>query len=314
MKYLITGISGFVGHYLAEYFFSQGHEVTGIDMHPFLSSDDMPKKVSFHQMSLLDFDELSGFIKKASPDRIIHLASASSVALSWERPVECFTNNTNIFLNLIEAVRLCKLKCRILSVGSSEEYGPVSSEEVPIDETRPLNPINPYAVARVAQEQFSKVFSSGYGLDIVCTRSFNHVGPGQTERFVISSFVRQAVEVSLGRRKTISCGDVSIVRDFIDVRDVVRAYGYVLDQGVAGDIYNVCSGRGFSLGDILERICTKLGLGKVWIVSQGLIRPVDNPVIVGNGQKLSHLGFRAAYDLDRSLEDMILWWQRKLVP
>lgn len=313
MRYLITGISGFVGRYLAEHLVAQGQDIVGVDACPFVCSGESGKKISFRQMSLLDFGALCQLIKETSPDRIIHLASASSVALSWEKPVECFVNNTNIFLNLVEGVRSSRMKCRILSVGSSEEYGPVPAQDMPLAETRSLNPMNPYAVARVAQEDLSRVFSSGYGLEIVCTRSFNHVGPGQSDRFVVSSFVRQAVEVSLGRRQQIICGDLNIIRDFIDVRDVVGAYEHLMDHGAAGTIYNVCNGRGVSLRLVLERICDKLGLGKQWAVSPELIRPIDNPVIVGDGQKLAALGFKTSYDLDRSLDDMILWWQKKVM-
>lgn len=312
MKYLITGISGFVGVHLAEYLVLQGHDVAGVDANPFVPSGEAAgKKVRFYRMSLLDFETLCGLVEKVSPERIIHLASASSVALSWEKPIECFTNNTNIFLNLIEAVRLSHARCRILSVGSSEEYGPVSAQEVPLEEAHPLNPMSPYSAARAAQENLSRVFASGYGLNIICTRSFNHVGPGQSDRFVVSSFVRQALEVSQGKKETVTCGDLGIIRDFIDVRDVVRAYEQLLDHGVSGDIYNVCSGRGVSLREVLERICAKLGMEFKWKVLPELIRPIDNPVIVGNGRKLRELGFKAFYDLDHSLEDMIFWRRNK---
>jgi GDP-4-dehydro-6-deoxy-D-mannose reductase len=311
MKYLITGISGFVGQHLTDHLLAQGHEVAGVDLHPMVVVGEGGKKVSFYQASLMDLDALRGLLDVTAPQRIIHLASASSVALSWERPVECFSNNTNIFLNLIEAVRLSGVKCRILSVGSSEEYGPVTDRAVPLDESCPLNPMNPYAVARVAQEQLSRVFVSGYGLNIICTRSFNHVGPGQSDRFVVSSFVRQAFEVYRGQRESVLCGDLNIVRDFIDVRDVVRAYEHILDHGVSGDIYNVCSGRGSSLSDILQSICDKVHIGPQWKVLKDLIRPIDNPVIIGNGEKLRKSGFRVSYDLDRSLDDMVQWWRER---
>lgn len=309
MKYLITGISGFVGRHLTDYLLAQGHEVAGVDAHPFVHVPAGRKKVSFHHSSLMDLDALKVMLQAEAPQRIIHLASASSVALSWERPVECFVNNTNIFLNLIEAVHSLKIKCRVLSVGSSEEYGPVSANDIPLIEKRALNPMNPYAVARTAQEHLSRVFAYGYGLDIVCTRSFNHVGPGQSDRFVVSSFVRQAIAVAEGKREAVLCGDLGIVRDFIDVRDVVRAYEYILNDGASGDIYNVCRGQGRTLSEILQKICHKVGIGSKFSVSKDMIRPIDNPVIIGDGRKLRDLGFKPSYDLDRSLDDMIQHWR-----
>ena len=308
MKYLVTGVSGFVGAHVREHLRAGGHEVTGTDA---VEPQDRTG-LRFYQASLMDSAALKEMINAVRPQRIIHLASASSVGASWGKPVECFINNTNIFLNLVEAVRLSGLKCRILSVGSSEEYGPVSQEDCPLREDRPSDPMSPYAVARVAQEHLSKVYSKGYGLDIVCTRSFNHLGPGQTDRFVMSSFVRQAIELKRGLRPAIICGNIDIVRDFIDVRDVISAYQCILDKGTAGAIYNVCRGEGFSLRDILVRICHRVGIPAEFQIDPALIRPIDNPVIVGDNTKVRALGFKAAFALDRSLDDMIRWWEGRL--
>lgn len=306
MKYLVTGGSGFVGQHLIDLLIAQNHHVTSIDALP-------PKhdasNVAFHQISLIDQKALERLIAHVQPDRIIHLASASSVAFSWEKPVECFINNTNIFLNLVEAIRQLKIKCRILSVGSSEEYGLVSQADVPISETHQLNPKSPYAVARVAQEHLSKVYANGYGLDIVCTRSFNHLGPGQSDRFVISSFVRQAVAVKRGQLKQINCGNIDIVRDLMDVRDVVRAYLCILDHGKTGDVYNVCSGKGISLRDVLEKICIATQIGRDFVQDPNLMRPIDSPVILGNNATLINLGFKNTYDLDHSLKDLVEYWE-----
>jgi len=264
-------------------------------------------------MSLLDRNKLLSLCKEIRPERVIHLASYSSVAYSWEHPVECFLNNTNIFLNLVETLRELAIACRILSVGSSEGYGQVSSGEIPLYENKCPNPINPYAVARVSQENISKVYSLGYGLPIICTRSFNHIGPDQPDAYVVSSFVRQAVEVSLGRRKVISCGKLEIVRDFIDVRDVVRAYHIILEKGNAGEVYNVCSGRGTLLEELLLMICRLTGINPAWIEEKSLIRPTENPIIVGDLSKLTKLGFVPLFILEDSLKDLLSRWQKELI-
>jgi GDP-4-dehydro-6-deoxy-D-mannose reductase len=310
MKYLVTGISGFVGSYLFDHLVAKGHDIVGVDAYPL----HKPLALSnFYQMSLMDQSGIRRVIEQERPQRIVHLASASSVGASWQQPMDCFVNNTNIFLNLIEAVRLSGLKCRILSIGSSEEYGPVVASEMPLQETRAVNPMNPYAVARVAQEHLSRVFAKGYGMDIVCTRSFNHIGPGQTDRFVVSSFVRQAVEVARGQKPKIVCGDLDVVRDFVDVRDVIAAYECILEKGIPGEIYNVCSGRGVTLRSILESICAKAGIPADFQVDPALIRPIDNPVIIGDNAKLRSLGFSLSYEgLDAAIDGMIVWWQKKL--
>lgn len=316
MKYLITGVSGFVSSYLVEQLavLNTEHEVWGVDVRePDPVFSNQHSHLQFCKVSLLDRDALHALLCKFQPDRIIHLAARSSVAFSWEHPVECFLNNTNIFLNLVETVREIGLQCRILSVGSSEEYGVVSPQEMPLSEDRCVAPLNPYAVARVAQEHISKVYAQGYGLSIICTRSFNHLGPRQPDNFVVSSFVRQAVEVSLGRRQSITCGKLDIVRDFIDVRDVVKAYLLLIENGMPGQVYNVCSGHGTDLATLLEQICRLVRIPLDWTIDKSLIRPMDNPVIVGDNCRLSSLGFKLVYNLEYSLRDIVSYWQQALL-
>ncbi len=317
MKYLVTGISGFVGGHLVERLCRDPEvgEIVGIDgTKPDFPWLDAPSrsKVRFVQASLLDVEALGTTIREVRPDRIVHLASLSSVAESWKHPVDSFVNNTNIFLNLVETVRLQGLAAKILSVGSSEEYGVVSADDMPLREDHPVNPMSPYAVARVSQEYLSGIYSKGYGIPIVCTRSFNHVGPRQSARFAVSSFVKQAVEAARGMRTAISCGNLSIVRDFIDVRDVVRCYCLLLDKGRGGEIYNVCSGRGHALREVLEAVCRKVGVDVPFASEEGLLRPIDNPVIVGSNEKISKLGMTLEYGLDRSLDDVIRYWSEKV--
>ena len=312
MKYFITGASGFVGSYLIADLSRKGHDIHGVDVAPPPKASAGASAVRYHQMSLMDYKGLRSLLEDIKPDRVIHLASASSVSLSWTAPIECFVNNTNIFLNLVEAIRDSRLRCRVLSVGSSEEYGVIPEKGISVGEGHPLDPASPYAVARVAQEHFSRVYVQGYGLDIVCTRSFNHIGPGQADRFVVSSFVKQAVEIAQKKRKTISCGRIDIVRDFMDVRDVIRAYDIICEKGQRGDVYNVCNGAGYSLKEVLERVCRRLNIPVVTEPMDALMRPVENGSIIGDNRKLLGLGFKPEYDLSRSLDDMIKWWQQHL--
>jgi GDP-4-dehydro-6-deoxy-D-mannose reductase len=317
-KYMITGFSGFVSKHFLDYLDSQGNdaEVAGLDINlpdfDYKGYDNLVCR--FHNLNLLNREEVDSLIGEFQPDYILHLASFSSVAYSWEHPVESFTNNTNIFLNLLEQVRRIKLKCRILSVGSSEEYGNVAEVDIPLSESHPLRPISPYAVARVAQEMLSKVYVEGYGLDVILTRSFNHIGPGQKDIFVISSFVKRMVEIrQRGASPQISTGDLSIVRDFLDVRDVVKAYYLLLKKGEKGHIYNVCSGEGISLSTIISRLERVIGIKVETIQDPLLVRPSDNRIIIGNNSKIvSELDWKIQYTLDESLRDIYRYWECKL--
>jgi len=318
VKYLITGISGFVGGHYLEYLALKrpGVKIVGIDLSrpdtSFLNKS-FREKIKFHKGSLLDKKLITNVIKKTKPDYIINLASYSSVAYSWRHPAECFVNNTNIFLNLAEAVRNSKSKAKILSVGSSEEYGIVAPANIPLTEKSGLNPANPYAIARVAQENLSKIYSDGYRMPVICTRSFNHIGPRQKDIFVVSSFAKQIAEGKLLGRKKIICGNLGIIRDFIDVRDVVRSYDLLLRKGKPGEAYNVCSGEGHKLSEILAMLQKKAGTKLPVQIDRDLIRPVDNPEIVGSCKKLKrHVAFRKEYTLSRSLEDMLAHWEKRM--
>ena len=195
MKLLITGFAGFVGAHFLELLnnLEPGSEVLGIDK--VKPGFDLSKYsnliIEYKNIDLLDRPLISDALMTFQPECILHLASISSVAQSWNTPLDSFVNNTNIFLNLVENIRVNNIACRILSIGSSEEFGEVSENELPLIEEQPLRPLSPYAVARVSQEMLSKIYAEGFKEDIVMTRSFNHIGPGQKDIFVISSFAKK---------------------------------------------------------------------------------------------------------------------------
>ena len=218
-------------------------------------------------------------------------------------------NNTSIFLNVTEALRkhdLCD--CRLLSVGSSEEYGDVKKEELPLQEDMPLVPVNPYAVARVSQEMMAKVLADSFGMQIMLTRSFNHMGPFQDERFVIPSFVRRILDIAESGAKSgeIETGDTSIVRDFVDVRDVVRAYYRLLLDGKTGEVYNICGEKGVSLAEVVDQIADIVGVSVTTRGNPDFVRPGDNQVVIGSAEKIRQdIGWTAEIPLRQTLMDMI---------
>ena len=323
-RFLITGCSGFVGRHFLNCLYEkkQQMDILGIDMKaPTFDLDRYADRLhfSFCEVNLLDRDRLYQVLAEFEPQYILHLASFSSVAYSWQHPEDSFVNNTNIFLNLTSVLKELQLPCRILSVGSSEEYGNVSDADLPLREDMYLKPVSPYAVARVSQEMLARVFVDNYGLDIILTRSFNHIGPWQDERFVVPSFIRRILNIldeasnsGSGVSDTdpvkgeIETGDVSIVRDFVDVRDVVEAYYLLLMRGTAGEIYNICSGHGLTLSDIVSQIGELCGVQVHTKVNPEFVRPNDNRVVIGSYDKIgTELGWKPVIPWEKTLSDMI---------
>lgn len=303
-RILITGANGFVARFLIDALRRRGCETVGVDLAP------QPAGVvdRYYACDLLESNAIRIIIEVERPTHIVHLAAVSSVARSWATPVNSFLNNTNVFLNVAEAVRSLGISTRILSVGSSEEYGVVPVAETPIPETRRLDPCSPYAVARVAQEQLSGLYARGYGLDIVMTRSFNQIGPGQSTAFVVPSFVRQLVAARDAGLRTahVRTGNLGIVRDFLDVRDAVAAYVELLDCGRGGEIYNVCSGRGFRLDEVLRVAADIVGVAVETETDPAFVRPADNPVIIGDNAKIrNETGWSPQHELRASLQDIV---------
>jgi len=312
-KYLITGVSGFVAYHFLEHLNALGEkaEVLGIDLEVPQEVKDYSfehVKLSFAEINLLEYKAIELALLNFKPDYIVHLASFSSVGKSWEMPSECFLNNTAIFLNIAEIVRLNKINCRILSVGSSEEYGNVKEADIPLKENMFLHPSNPYAIARVSQEMLSECYVQAYKLDIILTRSFNHIGSRQRLDFVIPSFAKQISDgVKQGQKEIkLFTGNISVIRDFIDVRDVVSAYFALFSSGIAGECYNVCSGKGHSLKEVIEMLAKIFDVKIITETDPKRVRPADNKIIVGSFEKIKeHTGWSPEFNLEESLKAVV---------
>lgn len=304
---MITGAAGFVAGYFIEYLKEKQLEYNILGLDIIDEFDCEYKNFKYKKINLSDKELIKEVIENFKPDYILHLASISSVSQSWKQPVESFVNNTNIFLNIIESLRELQSPARILSVGSSEEYGNYPPEKMPLKEDYRLLPCNPYSVARVSQEMLSKLFADSFNVNIIMTRSFNHIGPKQREVFVIPSFVKQLVEIkNLPEKNTMSVGNIEIIRDFLDVRDVVEAYYKLLTQGKIGEVYNVCSGKGVKLKEIIEIVSDELGIKPEINIDKSKIRPTDNMVIIGDNTKLKReFGWSPKYELKTTLKDLI---------
>jgi GDP-4-dehydro-6-deoxy-D-mannose reductase len=277
---LITGIGGFVGPYLKQELESKGYTVYGLEL-----NGQFNDKII--RCDITDFDSVYDAINKVKPDVVFHLAGFSSVAKSFENPELCFKINVDGTKNLLNAIIRIGIKPKILIVSSSEVYG--KPKYNPIDELHPLDPVSPYGKSRVEQEELRK----NYDLPIIISRSFNHTGPTQPDTFVIPSFKKQISEAKDG--DSIYVGNLDVVKDFSDVRDVVRAYRILLEKGQAGEVYNVGSGKAYSLKKLLETLIKKSGKKIEVKIDPKRFRPVDIKEAVCDNRKLlsiEKIGFR----------------------
>jgi GDP-4-dehydro-6-deoxy-D-mannose reductase len=314
LKVLVTGGSGFVAAHVfaavrAE---SPDAELFGVVRRGAIGGSSAASVTALHA-DLEEAASTDALFDRVEPDRIVHLAAQSSVHRSWEDPQSTFGVNVQGLLNILEALRRRKLTPRVLVVGSAEQYGAVQAEKLPVVETHPLQPANPYAVSKVAQEFVARQYFLSHGIPVVCTRTFHHTGPGRGEVFAESSFARQIAEIEAGRQDpTISVGNLDAVRDYTDVRDVVRAYWLLLDKARAGEVFNVCSGTGVAIGEILQELVDVSGVKVDIRRDPERMRPADIPAIVGNPRKLTRAtGWTPAIPLRRTLGDLLGYWRRQ---
>src|SRR5207237_7394318 len=260
MRVLITGITGFVGSHMAEYALSKGAQVFGSNRWRSKTEniEHLRSKVTFIESDLRDVSSVRALLEISAPDYVVHLAAQSFVGVSWHAPAETLTTNIIAQINVLEAIRGLKMSPRFLAVGSSEEYGLVHDDELPIRETNALRPLSPYAVSKVTQDMMAFQYFRSYGLPIIRTRAFNHEGPRRGDVFVTSNFARQVAEIEAGKRPpVIHVGNLKARRDYTDVRDIVRGYWRLLESGEPGEVYNLCSGRAWSIQDVLEFLVSR---------------------------------------------------------
>src|SRR6266498_1587371 len=255
VRVLITGITGFVGSHMAEYALAQGAEVFGSSRWRSKSEniDHLRSRITLIESDLRDLSSVRALVELSNPSHVIHLAAQSFVGASWHQPAETLSTNVISQVNLLESIRGLRLEPRFLAVGSSEEYGLVYEDELPIKETNPLRPLSPYAVSKIAQDMMGYQYFKSYGMPIIRSRGFNHEGPRRGDVFVTSNFAKQIAEIEAGLREAVVyVGDIKPRRDYSDVRDIVRGYWLLLEQGEPGEVYNLCSGRAWVIQDILD--------------------------------------------------------------
>ncbi len=311
-KALITGVTGFAGSYLAKELLDNGYNVSGT----YHSDDSLKKlpekdKITLYKLNLLDEKSVLDLIRQDRPDYIFHLAAMASAGNSINNPSETFNNNVTSEINLLEAIRKNELLgARVLIVSSAEVYGLVSEENLPIDEETPFNPTNPYAVSKLAQDYLGLQYFLSEKIQIVRVRPFNHIGPRQSPDFVVSGFAKRIVDIERGKEKDMKVGNLKSKRDFTSVEDIVRAYRMALEQGIAGDVYNLGSGKSYEIQSILDMM---IGMSKIEIQTvedPALMRPSDNPDFVCDYSKFKDLtGWTPQVPIEKALEDTLEYWR-----
>jgi GDP-4-dehydro-6-deoxy-D-mannose reductase len=299
MRVFITGIEGFVGRHLTALLRVAGHEVTGSA----LRGEDDEGVVT---MDVRDQDQVQRALGAARPEVVFHLAGEASVSASFDRPVEIYEVNAGGALHVLEACRLNGAG-RVMMVTSCEVYGDLDPAAGPATETRPMAPISPYGASKADQDLLGEQYARTFGLDVVRVRSFPHTGPGQAEPYLFPSVARRIAEAEAGQGpSTVTVGNIDVVRDLLDVRDVARAYLLLMERGRTGEAYNVCGGRGRILRENLEELC---GLARVPVrleVDRSRRRPADTAWMVGDPSKLeTDTGWRPAIGWRETANDLL---------
>jgi GDP-4-dehydro-6-deoxy-D-mannose reductase len=336
---LITGITGFAGSHMAEMLLKMPDvEVFGtyrrrsrLDnledisdklhmIEPGVANEETierafaPGKINLIDCDLLDAFSVQKLIGSVRPDRIFHLAAQSHVPTSWNSPAATLQDNVMGQLNIFEAVRQSGIDPLIQIAGSSEEYGMVYPDEVPMKESNPLRPLSPYAVSKVAQEMLAYQYHQSYGIRSITSRGFNHSGPRRGENFVDSSFARQVALIEKGKQEpVISVGDLTSKRDFTDVRDMVRAYWLLLEKCKPGEVYNIGSGNTRPMQEVLDKL---LAMSRVKVdvrVDPTRLRPSDVMILWADYSKFKDAtGWSPTITYDQTLRDLLDYWRERV--
>jgi GDP-4-dehydro-6-deoxy-D-mannose reductase len=293
VRALITGGKGFVGHWLAQHLEAEGDQVVAIDM----------------ETDVADGGALAPVVAEANPDVIYHLAAMTHVGESWDTPSQVLRVNVLGTAEVLAAARALSHSPTVLVISSAEVYGIVQPEQLPINEAVVPAPATPYAASKLAAEAVALQGYRGYGQPVIVVRPFNHVGPGQAPNFAVSALAKRIVEARRSGQRSLSVGTLTTRRDFTDVRDVVQGYRLLVEKGQRGEIFNICSGRDVSIGEIAARLLALAEVDLELIPDPDLIRPVDLPVLRGDLSKLTDAtGWQPKIPLDETLRDVLAYW------
>jgi GDP-4-dehydro-6-deoxy-D-mannose reductase len=303
VKALVTGAGGFVGHHLVAHLLASGDEVSQCDR-------SMAPDISY--LDITDASACLALVADVKPDVIYHLAGWADVGGSWKAPVEAFRTNAEGTLNVLSAATDVGVQ-RVVAVSSADVYGAVSGDELPLTELSALRPVSPYAASKVAADYLGLQAWLGRGLPVLRVRAFNHLGPGQTDKFVASALASRIARNERDGGDVLTIGDLSARRDFTDVRDVVRAYRLLAEHGSPGEAYNVCTGVDVAVQELADQLIAMAGRPMRFETDPELLRPVDVPVLRGDHTKLTEAtGWQPEIPLGQTLADLLDDWRTQL--
>lgn len=312
MKSLIIGGAGFVGAYLIRHLKDDlGQDVIVTKMP---QEQIETEGIEVLDLNILEKDSIVTLLREVHPDYIFHLAAQSSVSVSWKNPQLTIDVNVKGGVNLLEALRELDYKPRVLLIGSGEEYGHILPGETPILEGNVSRPGNIYAATKACQNMLGKIYADAYGLQVIMVRAFNHIGPNQAPLFVVADFCKQVAEIEAGKKEPVMrVGNLSAKRDFTDVRDVVRAYAMLVQNGEAGETYNIGSGHAIAIEDILEMILSNSKANIQVEVDSTKLRPVDIPIIEANTAKVqAATGWKPEIALEQTICETLDYWRAEV--
>lgn len=315
MRVLITGITGFAGSHLADYLLSQGLEVYGtVRWRSKLDNiQHIRKNLRLIEADMRDGYSLTTAVSESKPEYVFHLAAQSFVPMSWRAPADTMETNAIGTIHLFEAIRKADSEPIIHVAGSSEEYGMVYPDELPISETSPLRPLSPYGVSKVAQDKLSYQYHKSYGLKVVVTRAFNHTGPRRGEPFVTSNFAKQIAAIEKGAEPVIYVGNLDAQRDFSDVRDITKAYWLAINKCEPGEVYNICSEKAIAIRELLNLLLAMTDKDIEIKQDPSRLRPSDVQVLQGNCSKFKRqTGWEPEIPLEKTLQDLLNYWREGL--
>ncbi len=308
---LITGGTGFAGSHLVEALLNRNHtnvHVTSYGSNPGFVANLLPAD-HLHSVDLTKFDQTTQLLKKIRPDHVYHLAALAGVENSFDKLKQVLDINTQIQLSVLLSIKEVCPEARVLTIGSALEYQP---QETPLAETDLLGPISPYGVSKVTQDMLAYSFFRQDNLQIIRTRSFNHIGERQTPGFVVPDFALQIVELEKKRNTSthqVEVGNLLAIRDFTDVKDMVRAYITLMEKGKIGEVYNIGSGQGHTIQEILE-ILIELAQVPISIkTNPEKYRPVDVPKLIANIDKIKELGWKPEIPIKQTLARTINYFR-----